>query len=577
MRFHKDSVTNRSFNMTKLAKLLSGGLVGTVAMVCSNLAQSSYAYSQQAMLPVCEFLDPPRSHACQVRPALTQIDMLKYRFELKLFDHVDEIQGRARIDLRFIQASKQFSLDLQSIDATGKGMKVLAVKQAGRPLRFVHESNRLQILLDKEQQAGTQARVEILYSGVPQAGLNIGKNKFGERVFFADNWPHYGRAWLPSIDHPSDKAQVEFVVEAPKQYRVVANGVLVSEQAIKPARKRSHWREDVALPVKVMVVGAAPFAVQHSATYKDINVSSWVFAQNKEAGFKDYSVAVEPLKFFDQHIGAYPYKKLANVQSKTRFGGLENANTIFYSEASVTGKGDQELLIAHEIAHQWFGNAITEKDWHQVWISEGFATYFANLYIEHRYGAERFKLRLADDKKKALDFLAKQQVAIVSPEVQQVAQLLNPITYQKAGWVLHMLRSEIGDEVFWRGIRAYYAAYKNKNAATEDFQRVMQETSGRDLTQFFQQWIYRADYPILKMDWNQSSEQQPLLIQLQQVQTQAAFEFPLQIQIEYADGSKTIEQVQLKEKQQQFHFSSVKRVVQVSLDPAMRVFFDVVK
>ena len=530
---------------------------------------------------VCEFLHPPSSQVCAPRTTLSQIDILKYKFELKLVDHVDEIQGRAQVDLRFIQASQEFTLDLQSLDASGKGMKVLAVKQSGRPLSFVHEDNRLRIRLGAEQKAGTRARVEIMYSGIAQTGLNIGKNKFGERVFFADNWPNYGRAWLPSVDHPSDKAQVEFVVDAPAHYRVIANGVLVSEKMITPERKRTHWREDVALPVKVMVVGAAPFAVQRSAIYKGIPVSSWVFAQNKEAGFQDYSVAVEPLKFFDQHIGAYPYKKLANVQSKTRFGGLENANTIFYSEASVTGKGDQELLIAHEIAHQWFGNAITEKDWHQVWISEGFATYFANLYIEHRYGAERFLQRMAEDKKKALDFLAKQQVAIVSPEVQQVGQLLNPVTYQKAGWVLHMLRSEIGDEVFWRGIRAYYAKFKNKNAATEDFQTVMQDVSGRDLSQFFQQWIYRADYPILKLEWSQKTEQNEqdrlLTIQLQQVQEQAAFQFPLQIQIEYADGSQTIEQVQVNEKQQQFTLSLTKPVSHVKLDPAMRVFFDIAK
>ncbi|MCF6333455.1 MAG: hypothetical protein L3J11_09250, partial [Draconibacterium sp.] len=132
-----------------------------------------------------------------------------------------------------------------------------------------------------------------------------------------------------------------------------------------------------------MVIGVARFAVQYNNDYKEVPVSSWVFPQNREEGFSDYSVGDKALKYFSEIIGPYSYEKLAHVQSKTRYGGMENAGCIFYAEKSVTGKNRAESLMAHETAHQWFGNSVTEQNWHHIWLSEGFATYLTHIYIEY--------------------------------------------------------------------------------------------------------------------------------------------------------------------------------------------------
>jgi len=159
--------------------------------------------------------------------------------------------------------------------------------------------------------------------------LIIGKNKYSDRGFFGDNWPDRAHHWLPVIDHPFDKSSVDFSISAPLHYSVVANGIKIEESYINEKRKLTRWHEEVPIPVKVMVVGIARFATEVVGKVDNIPVESWVYPQNKVEGFYDYAVALKVLDFFHTHIGPYSYKKLANVQSKTRWGGLENANTIF--------------------------------------------------------------------------------------------------------------------------------------------------------------------------------------------------------------------------------------------------------
>ena len=142
-----------------------------------------------------------------------------------------------------------------------------------------------------------------------------------------------------------------------------------------------------------MVFGAADFAVQLAGEHEGIPVSSWIFKEQKEKGFYDYAMALPVLEFFTKNVAPYPYEKLANVQSKTRYGGMENASCIFYYEASVKGDRSSEALIAHEIAHQWFGNSASEANWHHVWLSEGFATYWTHLYFEQTQDKSIFENR----------------------------------------------------------------------------------------------------------------------------------------------------------------------------------------
>lgn len=507
-------------------------------------------------------------------PKNPALDIERYQFYIELSDQSDLIKGRALISLRTLSPLQEFALDLASQTEGMHGMQVLQVKAGEQALQFEHVNDRLTIHLPKVSESRELVNLEISYQGIPKSGLHISKNKYGDRVFFADNWPDQGHQWLPTIDHPSDKAAVEFVVTAPAHYAVVANGLKVEESKLDGDRKLTHWREDVPIAVKVMVIGVADFAVQESAKLDDISITSWVFPQNRLEGFHDYAVAVKALDYFQKNVGPYPYKKLANVQSKTRFGGLENANTIFYFENSVTGKGEQEALVAHEIAHQWFGNSTTENDWHHVWLSEGFATYFTNLYIEHTYGRERFVRQILADREKIIRYHQRVNRPIVDIEIRDPKQVLSPNTYEKAGWVLHMLRQELGDEVFWNGIRQYYAKFSGKNVLSSDFQAVMEQVSGKDLATFFKQWLDQAGYPKLAVQWQFEADKKTVKIKVEQVQGATQFEFPLDLAVQASDGKIQLQTLRITQKNQEFSFPVVGNPKLISLDPMVRLLME---
>jgi aminopeptidase N len=460
------------------------------------------------------------------------LDVLNYRFDIDLNDSTDVLRGMADIQIAFLQAVDGFYLDLSYDPSDGSGMKVQEVRENGREVAFQQTSERIS-LTGVNAEEGDQRTYRITYSGIPDDGLIISENKFGDRTFFGDNWPNRGHHWLPMVDHPSDKALVEFVVHAPAHYQVVSVGTR-QEESRDMERVRSRWLTSYPLSTKMMVIGVGPFEVQNLESASGIPVSSWVFPQNKEEGFRDYSMAVQPLDFFESYVGPYPFNKLANVQSKTVYGGMENASCIFYHERSVTGERRIENLLAHEIAHQWFGDAVSELDWHHIWLSEGFATYLTDLYIEYTYGREAFVASMLDEKGQVLRFARRRLAPIVDTTLPVSTRLLNKNTYEKAGWVLHMLRHAMGDERFRDCVQSFYEDFKYGNALTGDFLREVESVTGEAYDPFFNQWFHTAGHPVLSFEWTQKRKKVEVLIR--QHQDQQVFSFPIELELKGKRG-----------------------------------------
>ena len=509
------------------------------------------------------------SWATDPYPKNDAIDIRHYHFLLEVNDSTNVIYGEASLSIFFKKSISTFSIDLASKDNSGKGMEVIEVSMNGTKVNYTHLNAKLKITLASPVKANETLIFKINYRGEPNDGLVIGKNKYGDRGFFGDNWPDRGHQWLPVIDHPFDKSSVDFTVIAPMHYSVIANGIKVEESFLSEKRKLTRYHEEVPIPVKVMVVGIARFAMEVSGRVENIPVESWVYPQNKAEGFFDYSVSSRVLEFFHTHVGEYSYKKLANVQSKTKFGGLENASAIFYSEGSVTGKGKSETLIAHETAHQWFGNSATEKDWHHVWLSEGFATYFANLYLEHVYGHDRLVQEEKIDREQVINYFVKNPAPVLDTTITDLMKLLSINAYQKGGWVLHMLRHEVGDQNFWKGISQYYTTFKNSNALTSDFQRIMEEASGKDLSWFFRQWIYTGGHPKIGGSWHYDVATKTLLVELTQAQAGGLFKFPIDIGM----GTE-VKTLIMDKKTQSFTFPLTLKPTQISLDPNIWLLFE---
>jgi aminopeptidase N len=319
---------------------------------------------------------------------------LNYAFRILLSDDTDEIKCEATIDVRYAGEGVEFlRLDLVKASATlnNKGMVVSKVVSNGQPLSFTHEGDELKIKLPTASKTNQRSAYTITYSGIPATGLKIANNKYGERTFFSDNWPDKGRNWLPMVDHPYDKAMCEFIVTAPAHYQVVSNGLKMEETDLPNNLRLTHWKQSVPIASWLYVLGVARFAVQYVDQFDHKSIETWVYHQDREKGFYDFAIPTKQvLEFYSNYVGPFAYEKLANIQSNSVSGGMEAASAILYSENAVIGDRNERWrnVVIHEIAHQWFGNSVTEHDWDDVWLSEGFATYFTLLFIEHAYGRD---------------------------------------------------------------------------------------------------------------------------------------------------------------------------------------------
>lgn len=501
------------------------------------------------------------------------IDIIHYNFTIHLNDSSNLIRGKAIIHFLVLEKTNQLNFDLVAAINKNKGMKVLAV-QCSNLASFEQEPQQIKVSLKKSLLPQQKDSIEIAYEGIPADGLIIGNNKYGKRGFFADNWPNRASNWLPCVDHPADKATVDFHVIAPSHYKVVANGFKTGMTTNKKNYSVTHYREKKPLPTKVMVIGVADFAVEQSGKVGDVPVYSWVYPENRKEGFYDYALAVKILPFFQNNIGPYGYEKLANVQSKTRFGGLENASTIFYSENSVKGNRSCEALLAHEIAHQWFGNMATEKEWAHIWLSEGFATYMTLLYMEYSYGKDTVAKMLQEDRRQIIAATSTNLKPVVDKTVTDYMELLNTNSYQKGGWVLHMLRQELGDVVFWDCLKNYYRDFTGKNADTEDFQKIIEKTSGKSFASFFKQWLYMPGHPKVHASWKYDPVQKKVFLQFNQLQT-LPFEFDLEFLIKNAKNKAiTTGKAHIKEKSTSIEMAINEIPNELQLDPNGHLLFE---
>ncbi|MEZ4938442.1 MAG: M1 family aminopeptidase [Crocinitomicaceae bacterium] len=293
------------------------------------------------------------------------------------------------------------------------------------------------------------------------------------------------------------------------------------------------------------------------------------FLENEEKGFHDYAQAVEVLDWFVKKITPYPFEKLANVQSKTIFGGMENAGCIFYFENSVTGKRNHEDLLAHEIAHQWFGNSASEKDWQHIWLSEGFATYLTDLYILEKYGTVEFEKRMQQERNKVISFYKKSPSPIVNT-TSDLMSMLNANSYQKGAWVLHMLREKVGSVIFWEILQNYYNRFAYSNADTEDFFQVVEEVSGKKMDQFKKQWLHSAQIPELKITTKIKGKSFEIIVE--QLQNEL-FHFDLDIGIIGKEDAEVFSISNIEKKVTTLTYKTKFKILKLDFDPNMKLLF----
>lgn len=497
------------------------------------------------------------------------IDVLSYRFDLALSDQSPQIEAQAQITLR-VTAAKIDSIVLDLI-GPGTGGQGMAVSQVGGDAQgFAQRDGRIGLALRSPAHEGDTLRVWLDYGGVPTDGLIIGDNRHGHWTAFGDNWPNRARHWLPCVDHPSDKALVEWRVTTPSRYQVAAAGRLIETRDLGDGRRMTRYVTAAPLATKLMVAAAGEFAVLRMDDSLGVEHQAWVYPEDREGGFSDLAVAPAVGQWLGRLIGPFAYAKLAHVQSRTRYGGTENAGAIFYHENAFSGDGNAEGLIVHEMVHQWFGDAVTEADWPHLWLSEGFATYLTHCWFEHRHGAQRMAQRLARDREQVIAFARRRpDLPVLDTLTATPEGLLNANSYQKGSWVLHMLRCRLGDQHFFDGLRTFYAAFKNRNATTQDFVSVMNAVSGQDNRPFLDQWLKRPGVPEIEIAWQRRGAE--TAVTLNQVQPSDAYALEVELELALEDGTTQGLRVELAGREKEVRIKTPSPISRIIPDPRTRL------
>jgi aminopeptidase N len=499
-----------------------------------------------ALLIGCPRSGTPPAHPAATREYRPGIDVLNYDLTIELPDSGRVISGRAELTVRRTTASSAADgADTLTLDLVR--LRVSNVSVNGRPVAFGRTPETVRVPLPPGRE--DTLRVALSYGGEVVDGLVIRTDSFGRWTAFGDNWPNRARYWIPSVDHPSDKATVSWTVRTPPGRLVVANGrqLPVERMRVGYAEPRvSRWREDRPIPTYAMVIAAAPLvrhelgsaACGRAELERCVEQAVYVTPEVRDYMPGPFASARGLVEWMSQLVGPFPYEKLAHVQSSTIYGGMENASAIFYDDRLFRDRAMSVDLIAHETAHQWFGDAVTIRDWPHLWLSEGFATYFSALWAERSRGEAALREQMAVAREQILaDTVAVARRPVIDTIETKLTALLNANSYQKGGWTLHMLRRLVGDSAFFRGVRQYYATHRHGTALTDDFRRAVEATSGQQLGWYFDQWLRRPGYPTPVVSWTYDSTTSRVTVTVDQDQARfGAFRFPLTLAVHEASG-----------------------------------------
>jgi aminopeptidase N len=473
------------------------------------------------------------------------VDVLDYDITVDIPDSGRFIRGDATLTIARHASAQTLTLDL--LDPT-----VREVAVNGATVRSTRARETLDIPLPAWRGNTDTVRVRVVYEGEVTDGLIATRDEMGRWTYFGDNWPNRARHWIPSIDHPSDKATVTWTVRAPSNLTVVANGLRVDHRPLiggKNGLRRAltRWRESRPVPVYVMVIAVAPMVERSlgetacGLVERARCVVQSVYVDPELADYPPGNFAEAPriVEYFGRLIGPFPYEKLAHLQSATRFGGMENASAIFYSDEAFETRNVSVGLIAHEIAHQWFGDAVTLREWPHLWLSEGFATYFDALWTERSRGDSAFRSQLRGLRASVLGAQVVATRPVIDTTERTLMALLNANSYQKGGLVLHMLRREVGDSAFFSALRAYYMAHRHGNALSSDLQAAVERAANRPLDWFFDQWLRRPGFPELTIRWTHDTTSRRVVLDVEQSARFGLWRVPLTVALETGGGLRT--------------------------------------
>jgi aminopeptidase N len=485
--------------------------------------------------------------------------------------------------LTFAPISKpveQVTLDAERLD-------VSKVESSEKLADYVVTDHQLTLVFAEPVPVGKKVEVTVTYTAEPQKGLYFRTPELGYPAEDTHVWTqgqtHEAPHWFPCFDYPNERSTTEVICTVPEEMKVVSNGRVVSEET-KDGMKRVHWLQDKPHASYLVCLVAGKFHVLEDQ-HKDVKLRFFAqptLAEHADNAFLDTRTIME---FYEEEIGMpFPWDKYdqATIRDFTS-GGMENTsittlyhNTIFADETE--NIYSSRNLDAHEMAHQWFGDYVTCEDWAHLWLNEGFASYYTHLYDGHKLGRDAMLYGLYGD---ATDDVLPQSdnpKPIVYRGYDNAWEQFDFRAYPKGSWVLHMLRSQLGEDLYRKGIRHYLEKNGQSSVVTADLIAALEEVSGKELDRFFDQWVYGPGTPKLKVRYNWLPKEKLAQVTIEQTQEvndkRGLFEIPTKLRF-IVDGKPVDHAIELTKAKQEFFVPLAAQPEVVRFDPEYTVLADV--
>jgi len=502
---------------------------------------------------------------------------------LRLDIEVD-IEGKYLKGVAFYTLMPLEDVELREIVLDACELNIKSVKLNGKRATFEHVGDKLFIAVTK-----TQGRITVAveYDAHPEMGLHFVLPDRDHPERYLQAWTQgedeYSKYWFPCFDAPNMKYTTEMRITVKEQFTAISNGRLL---AVKHDRRRHrktfHWKEDVPHSTYLNSVVVGTFSLIEEK-YRNIPVQYYVRPGREEEAKRSFGKTPDMMKFFSEYIGVeYPYEKYAQVAvSEFIWGGMENISATTQTDDTLHDeRAERDFpshpLVAHELAHQWWGDLLTTKDWSHIWLNEGFATFFEALYREHDEGEEEYEYYV--DHMASLYFEEDRghyRRPIVQRKYLVPTELFDRTTYQKGAVVLHMLRNELGEHLFRRAINSYCRENMQRNVETQDLIRAIERSTGRNMQLFFDQWVYAGGYPELSVNYSYDRENAEAELFFRQTQVTdevtPLFAFDLEISISSSEGKRENRKIRIEEKECRIAIKAERRPRFISIDPHNRV------
>jgi aminopeptidase N len=457
---------------------------------------------------------------------------------------------------------------LETLEIDSVELDIGAVRSAsGVELAYSLSDGRLRIELGQAINPGSEETINVEFSGSPRRGLYFIGPDEGYPEKRLEAWTQGededSRHWFPCYDYPNEMATSEIHVTLREPFIAIANGRLVNvEPGRDPNTRTFHFHQEQPHAAYLTSVVAGEFA-QIRDEWEGIPILYYVPVGREEEGRELFKNTPEMMRLFSERTGTrYPYAKYSQVVVQDFiFGGMENVSATTVTEnvlydARARLDADGEYLVAHEIAHQWFGDLLTCRDWSHGWLNEGFATFMELYWMQHKKGQDEFLFGLRGEFDNYIGESGRYQRPIVTNVYNAPIDLFDRHLYEKGGIVLNMLRSHLGNDLFWKAIRHYVVARRGKNVVTPDLQRAIEDATGRNLDWFFDQWVYGAGHPTMTGSYSWDDKTNSAKISLKQMQSgdkvAEVFRLPLRLDFKLENGDTSTTKVEMTDKEQTF-------------------------